>query len=493
MEDKNKKRLRKAEESVVYGRVPPQNAEAEKAVIGQLLSGSSRITEVLEILTDETRFYKDAYQRIFKAICSAHAKGMKIDQVTIMTELMRTEELELVGGPFFLAKITENLALDYTIMNHCLAILEAYKRREAIRIGGELITQAYEPGDEVDTMLHETEQELLKVVVAGDSSDSVEAKDLIVSFNERLHKAKESKSEVTGINTGYHSMNALTSGWQGGNLIILAGRPSQGKTALALNFAMNCTFDQKPVGIFSLEMGKDELMNRLAASVAMVDLGNIYKGQTTADDDARLSEGLERIIRMPIHIDDTFSVSITQLRSRAKKMHRRYGIGMLFVDYLQLMNGTGKKGNREQEISEISRGLKGIAKELDIPVMALSQMSRDVEKRTDKEPQLSDLRESGAIEQDADIVMFVYHPTTADGVTKNAVKFAKNRNGALGICDDCTFFPKLQKWLNPSEANTYLGRDIFKPFAGMGSPDQRIEPKQKITDYGTSDDDDLPF
>ncbi|KAA5532682.1 replicative DNA helicase [Taibaiella lutea] len=468
----------------MYGKIPPQNKEAESAVLSQLINGSGRLIEVMEILKSGECFYLDAHQRIYDAILTMNGKGQKVDLVGVTTELSNSGNLELIGGGYFLTKLSDKTVFDHTILSHAEDILECYKRRESIKVAGELMALSYENGESLNDIVHAADQELIRIISEGDISEAKPIRDLIIPFMENLQAAKENKKDITGVNTGYSWLNDKTGGWQNTDLIILAARPSVGKTAFALNLALNATVgeDPVPVAIFSLEMGADQLMKRVVSALSLIELEKITKGQLSDIETSHIDQTLNIIASKNIHIDETFGVSITQLRARAKRLKRKHNIGLLIIDYLQLMAGETKGGNREQEISKISRGLKGIAKELDIPVIALSQMSRDVEKRSDKEPMLSDLRESGAIEQDADIVMFIHHPKDAEsGQIKNVIKIAKHRNGSLGDMEECKFFGNIQKWMNPSEANAYMGRNTtFKPFAGMptSSPDERIEGKK---------------
>lgn len=486
METSNERRKRIDVTNTQYGKLPPQNIQAEEAILGQLLNGSGRIVEVAEILPDADRFYKDDNQRIYAAILACHQKSQGIDPIVVITELTARNDLEMAGGAYAIFQKSEKIAMDHTLLAHAHAISEAYKRRCAIKTAGELLNKAYDPSEEIDSILHQAENELLNTLSEGDTSECYELRDCAVEFLDNLHNAQSNKQEVTGINTGYGYLNSITSGWQNGELIILAARPAVGKTAFALNLALNPAFyySTDPVGLFSLEMSKKQLMQRLVSNVSMIELTKIKRGELEEIELNHVTSSLDRLIKAPIVIEDTFSLNILQLRARAKRMKRKFGIKLLIVDYLQLMAGTSKSGNREQEISQISRGLKGIAKELDIPVIALSQLSRAVETRggdKGKVPQLSDLRESGAIEQDADIVMFIYNGEDADtGEVTNFVSIAKNRQGETGLMEKCKFFAQIQKWMNPADSDAYEGKTGYKAHA-ITNPDFQHESSKSLS------------
>lgn len=494
----NRPKERVLDSSVLYGKIPPQNKEAEKAVLSQLLMGSNRLDELKEILPDADRFYVDNHQRIYNAILKVSDRGGKVDAITVCEYLSSVDELEMVGGPHGVVSLTMDFGfmrgIGDAFLDHAMIISDCFKRRKAIELGGEMVTKSYETRDSIDEIVHSAEKGLLEILSEGDVSKSKTFRDLVIPFNEHLHAAKANKREVTGIDTGYDRLNEMTSGWQDTDLIILAARPSGGKTAFALNLAMNgVNSDGKPIAIFSLEMNDLTLFQRVVSAVTAIDLERIRNGKVSDIELAHINQTMDRIIQMPIHIEEEFVVNINQLRARAKRLKRNQGVGMIIVDYLQLMAGDKSGGNREQEISKISRGLKGIAKELKIPVIALSQMSRGIETRTDKEPQLADLRESGAIEQDADVVIFIYHelePNSGDPV--NCLKIAKNRNGKVGYVKELRFFPNIQRWMNPDDAKAYAGQTEYKPFSGIvPHADERIEGKKQIQLLG--DDEDAPF
>lgn len=481
---------------IAYGKIPPHNKEAEKAVLGQILINSSMLTEVMEILPSPDWFYIQPHKLVYEAVLSAHKKGFSIDAVVVVSELKAMDKLEIAGGPYEIMQLTNEFAYYQSILDHAKLIAECYKRRESIRISGELMALSYDETEDINETIHSSEKSLVEILSVGDVSNALSLKDCIIPFNEALDKAMQSDGQITGVDTGFGYLNKLTNGWQPGDLIILAARPSVGKTAFSLNLALNASMfarEPKSVAIFSLEMQKIKLMNRMVSSVSGIHLEKIQKGDLSEIEFKHVQSTLNTIINVPVYIDDTFSLSITQLKGRVKRLKREKNIGLLIVDYLQLIKGSEKNGNREQEISSISRGLKGIGMELNIPVIALSQMSRDIEKNGGKrEPMLSDLRESGAIEQDADMVMFIYHEVDANTeLPLNIVKIAKHRNGELGKMDQCKFFPEIQKWMNPHDADAHMEKTAFKPFAGIATnPDARIEGKRILKPF---DDTNTPF
>lgn len=473
---------------------PPSNIEAEKAIIGQLINGSGRISDVVEVLPSADRFYGPDTKLIYEAILNCYRAGSQIDPIVVVTELTSMGKLETIGGPFPVLQMSKDIALDHTILRHTDSVLDCYKRRRAAELSGALIAKARDMTEDVDQIVHTTETELVNLLQEGDVSDMSDMKDLAVQFLEKFSNDRLNKSGLTGINTGYNYLNNLLSGWQKTDLIILAARPSVGKTAFALNLALNAAlyYGTDPVGIFSLEMGKMQLMNRIVSNVSMIELEKINKGTSSEMEAAHIAQTMDRIIKVPIHIDDPFSLNIHQFRARAKRMVRKYGVRFIIVDYLQLMTGDKGKQNREQEIASISRSLKGTAKELNIPILALSQMNRDVDKRGgSKKPMLSDLRESGSIEQDADIIMFIYNETDPDtGEVKNIVATQKHRNGNLGEMDECKFFGEIQRWMNPSDAAAYMGQTSYKPH---NFTDANVDVQHSPKQISFTDEDETPF
>lgn len=425
--------------NMVFGKVPPQSKELEEAVLGAILLEKQAFDVAAEFLKPEC-FYVDAHQKIFSAMCRLSQKSQPIDLLTTVEELRKTEELNYVGGPHYVTKITNSVVSAANIESHARIILQKFIQRELIRISGETINDAYEDSTDVFELLDDVDRKHTSLNMGHlQKSYSTILSAVSKSIN-RIEELKAKGSDLTGITTGFKSIDRITHGWQDTDLIILAARPSVGKTALALNFARNAGI---PVAFFSMEMGEQQLTNRLLSAESEVWLEKISTGKMEDYEMKQLySKGVDPLSKMKIFIDDSPGLTLLEIKSKARNLKRKEGIGLIIIDYLQLMSGQDNKGNREREISTISRGLKTLAKELKIPIIALSQLSRKTEERKGdgKIPQLSDLRESGAIEQDADMVMFLYRPEYYD-ITANEmgesnkgetyVKIAKHRNGSL--------------------------------------------------------------
>jgi len=425
---------------MVYGKVPPQAKDLEEAVIGAIMLDKSAFDIAMETLKPEC-FYVEAHQRIYKSMISLQQKGQPIDMLTVVEELRKLEELDIVGGPYFVLKLTNNVVSGAHIEAHSRIILQKFIQRELIRISGEIMNDAYEDSTDAFDLLDSAESMIGQVAENAIQSDYKDLNEGVPEFVTRIEFLKEQESPVTGVPTGFRELDRVTCGWQPTDLIIIAARPSVGKTAFALNLAVNAAMSEvrkTPVGFFSLEMSMQQLLGRVVSMDSGIHMSKISSGKVDNITELRLSA--ERAGSMRIYCDDTASLSMMQLRGKARRMVKKHKVGLIIIDYLQLMTGdAGRGGNREQEISGISRGLKKLAKEIKVPVIALSQLSRDVEKRANKEPVLSDLRESGAIEQDADLVGFLYRPSEED-MNKDAdlrdtgsLKIAKNRHGELKI------------------------------------------------------------
>lgn len=433
--------------NVMYGKIPPQAKELEEAVLGAIMLEKDKLSDVLEVLPSPDCFYVDAHQRIFAAIKRLPEKGQVVDLLTVTEELRRTDELELIGGPYFLTKLTMSVVTSAHVIAHARIVMEKYIQRELIRICSEMVSSAYEDKTDVFELMDKAETDLFEISNNFLRKNYSSMQDILVETIEQVAKARNEKDDVTGVPSGFPSLDAITGGWQPSDLIILAARPAVGKTAFALNLAMNAAMDpHKPrgVAIFSLEMGNTQIVKRMLSCTTQVRLENISRGRMEDYEFTQLTQRMEPLAKAPIFIDDQAGLNIFELRAKCRRLKTKNDIGMIIIDYLQLMQGSDKAGNREQEISKISRELKMLAKELQVPVLALSQLSRAVETRggdKGKIPQLSDLRESGAIEQDADMVMFIYRPeyygisnddTTGqpfDGETH--INIAKHRNGRL--------------------------------------------------------------
>ncbi|MEO6812781.1 MAG: replicative DNA helicase [Ginsengibacter sp.] len=430
-----------------FGKVPPQAKELEEAVLGAVMLEKNAFDVVVEILKPEC-FYVEAHQRIFRTMQGLQQKNSPIDLLTVVEELKFREELDLVGGPFYITKLTNSVVSSANIEIHARIILQKFIQRELIKISSEIIGDAYEDSTDVFELLDMAESKLFEITNNHLKRDYASIDTVLVKTIQRIEDLRTRQDEITGVPSGYESLDRITYGWQAGDLIVLAARPSVGKTAFALNLARNAALHPtKPtaVGFFSLEMSASQLVQRILSAESEIWLEKIARGRLEEHEMKQLyKKGIDKLASAPIHIDDTAALNIFELRAKCRRLKNKHNVGLIIIDYLQLMSGTGenRNGNREQEISRISRDLKGLAKELQIPIIALSQLSREVEKRKEgnKMPQLSDLRESGAIEQDADMVMFLYRPEYHDIHTNEMgesnkgdtdVRIAKHRNGQL--------------------------------------------------------------
>ena len=394
-------------------------------------------------------FYVDAHQRIFRAFQSLAEKSMPIDILTVVEELKIKEELEIVGGPYVVTKLTNAVVSVANIEAHSRIVLQKFVQRELIRISGEIIGDAYEDSTDVFDLMDDAEDKIFKITNNFLKTDFKEMSNALAQTINRIDELRKRTEDISGVPSGFASLDRITYGWQPTDLIILAARPSVGKTAFALNLARNAAMHPtRPtaVGFFSLEMSASQLVQRILSAESEIMMEKIARGKLEEHEYQQLHKrGIARLERAPIYIDDTAALNIFEFRAKARRLVNKHHVGLILIDYLQLMSGSSdnKNGNREQEISTISRNLKGLAKELNVPIIALSQLSRAVETRKEsKMPQLSDLRESGAIEQDADMVMFIYRPEYYENMSnengestrgETHIKIAKHRNGALDI------------------------------------------------------------
>ena len=444
------RRKKEADKDVFfYGKIPPQAKEIENAVLGTILLIPGAIEEANELLRPEC-FYVEAHQRIYRCMQVMSTSSQPIDILTVTEALKKTEELEMVGGAYYVTQLTNFVTGSSHLQNHCRILYEKYIKREIIHLGSTLVSSAYEDSSDAFELVELLEQSVQ--TVAQNNGATIKPLDaLLVERFRHLHTLSQQDQRITGVPSGFTELDQRTHGWQPGNLIILAARPGVGKTALALNLARNAAkiqLGKRPpvkVGFFSLEMSMGELVDRVMSAESEVWMDKLQTGRLDEQDMKQVySRGIQPLSQLGIYLDDTPGLNIYQLRSKARLLKRKHDVGLLIVDYLQLMSGTGenRNSNREQEISTISRNLKLLAKELQIPIIALSQLSRELEKRRGEknQPRLSDLRESGAIEQDADVVMFLYRPEYYDvevnesgesthGLTE--VTLAKNRHGKL--------------------------------------------------------------
>ena len=425
------------------GRMPPQAVEVEQAVLGAMMLEQRAIVRAIEIL-DESCFYHASHSRIFAAMIDLFEQGTAVDQLTLTEELKRRNQLDDVGGVVYLAKLGAEVATTANIDFHARIVLEKALSRKLIETASGVIERAYAADEDVQTLIDKAEQELFSLSEnqLGDGFEPLEK--VMGETFEHLERVHAGAGTVLGVDTGFADLNDQMSGFQKGDLIILAARPSVGKTAFALTLARNAAVDAGiGMAIFSLEMSKLQLAQRLLSIETKVDLHKLRTGRLRDEDWMHLTHNIDRLARAPIYIDDTPGISVLEARAKARRLQREHGVGMVVIDYLQLMSGHMRTQSREQEISHISRGLKAMAKELDVPVLALSQLSRAVESRTDRRPQLSDLRESGSLEQDADVVMFIYRPEmyglkSPDGESLEGLAqiiIGKQRNGPVGSVD----------------------------------------------------------
>ncbi|MBK8711004.1 MAG: replicative DNA helicase [Niastella sp.] len=473
--------------TMVFGKIPPQAKELEEAILGAIMLEKSAFDTVVEILKPEC-FYVDANQRIFKAMQGLAIKSMPIDLLTVVEELKFREELDIVGGPFYITRLTNSVVSSANIDAHSRIVLQKFIQRELIRISGEIIGDAYEDSIDVFDMLDEAESKLFEITNNHLRKNFDDIDTVLVKTIQRIEDMRNRQDDITGVPTGFASLDRVTYGWQSTDLIILAARPSVGKTAFALNLARNAALHPtKPtaVGFFSLEMSSSQLVQRILSAESEIMLEKISRGKLEEHEMQQLNrKGINRLSKAPIFIDDTAALNIFELRAKCRRLKNKHNVGLIVIDYLQLMSGSGdRNSNREQEISKISRDLKSLAKELQVPIIALSQLSREVEKRKEgnKVPQLSDLRESGAIEQDADMVMFLYRPDYYD-ITQNEmgettkgdvyVKIAKHRNGSLENIKMRALL-HIQKFVDdepegPGGSGPYAGEGNWKPINTSG-------------------------
>src|SRR5215204_617758 len=432
--------------TMIYGKVPPQAKDLEEAVLGAIMLEKKAFDAVVEILKPEC-FYVDAHQRIYRAMQGLANKSQPIDILTVVEELRTREELDLVGGPYYVTKLTNAVVSSANIEAHSRIVLQKFIQRELIRISGEIISDAYEDSTDVFDLLDQAESKIYEVTSNHLKNNYESIDSVLVKTIQRIEDLRHKNEDITGVPSGFPSLDRITYGWQNTDLIILAARPAVGKTAFALNLARSAALHptkSTPVALFSLEMSAGQLVQRILAAESEIHLEKISRGKMEEHEMKQLyAKGIQRLAQAPIYIDDTAALNIFELRAKCRRLKNTGNVGLIIIDYLQLMSGIGdRNSNREQEISTISRSLKGLAKELQVPIIALSQLSREVEKRKEgnKMPQLSDLRESGAIEQDADMVMFLYRPEYYD-ITANEmgesnkgethIRIAKHRNGAL--------------------------------------------------------------
>jgi len=445
-------------------KLPPHSIEAEQSLIGGLLIDNAAWDRIGDVVR-ETDFYRDDHRRIFRHIGKLIQMGRPADVVTVYESIEASNEVDQTGGLGYLGEIANATPSAANIRRYAEIVRERAILRQLVTVGDEIAGNALNPaGRDVKQLLDDAEQRIFQIAEAGNRSNNgfVAIQPLLGEVVERMETllARDSQSDITGVATGFADLDRMTSGLQPGDMIVVAGRPSMGKTAFALNIAEHVGVELRlPVAIFSLEMSGPQLATRFLSSVGRIDQSKLRTGRLTDDEWDRMTVALGKLHEAPIHIDETGAINSTDLRARARRLHRQFGkLGLIIIDYLQLMSSNRMGENRATEISEISRSIKALAKELQVPIIALSQLSRKVEERTDKRPLMSDLRESGAIEQDADIILMMYReeyykPDTQDkGIAE--VIIGKHRNGPTGTVK-LTFLGEYTKFVNAATPGSY--------------------------------------
>lgn len=417
-------------------KVLPHNDEAERSVLGAIIIDKNAIIHVSEILRPED-FYADMHEILYKAMLTLYEDRQPIDLLTLTSQLKKTKELKRIDSAY-ITELVEQVPTAANVMIYANLVKENATKRQLIRSGVEVAEMGYEEGNEVRDILDKAESSIFSISQGHIKRGFIAIKDTLTESFDRIDELQKGGAGMRGIQTGFTDLDGLLSGFQKSNLIILAARPGQGKTALVLNMAQNIAVKQKKaVGIFSLEMSKEELVDRLLVGQADVDAWRLKTGRLSEDDFTKISDAMGQLGESPIFIDDTPGLSLTEMRSKARRLQMEHDLSLLIVDYLQLVDAGKKVESRVQEVSIISKTLKNLARELNIPVLAASQLSRAVENRGEKKPQLSDLRESGSIEQDADVAMFIYRPDSevVSPMIPTKILVAKHRNGATGEID----------------------------------------------------------
>lgn len=438
---------------MIEERVPPQNIEAEQAVLGAMLIDKEAIAKATEVLSADD-FYREAHRVIFSAMLELYNKNEAVDMVTVTEILKRDNKLEDIGGIAYITSLANVVLTAANVKYHAEIVAEKSVLRQLVRVSTEIAAMGYEGNEDVGTLLDTAESRILEISNRKKKNDFTAINDILMDSVQSIESLLQNKGGLTGLPAGFADLDKLTSGLHPSDFIILAARPSMGKTALALNIVQNVALrahkviggEPRSVAFFSLEMSKEQLVNRMLCAEAGIDSQRLRVGEMHDEDWTHLWDACDTMSRAKIYIDDTAGITAMDMRSRARRLKAEHGLDLIVVDYLQLMQGSGKRnnsGDRQQEVSEISRSLKALARELDVPVLALSQLSRSVESRQVKRPMLSDLRESGSLEQDADIVAFLYREDYYNPETENKhteLIIAKHRNGPVDTVN--LFFQK---------------------------------------------------
>ncbi len=437
---------------LMQDRVPPQNIEAEQAVLGAIFLENSALVTASESLIPED-FYRSSHQKIFNVMLNLGDAGKPVDLITVTEELAAMKELEDVGGVSYLSDLAASVPTAANIEYYAKIVEEKSLLRRLIRTATTIASDGYSREDEVDALLNEAEKNIMEVAQRQNAGAFHNIKDVLVRTYDNIEEIANRVGDITGIPTGFTDLDHMTAGFQRNDLIIVAARPSVGKTAFALNIAQNvATKAGENVAIFSLEMGAEQLVMRMLCAEGNINAQNLRTGSLTEDDWRKLTMAMGSLSNSGVFIDDTPGIRVGDIRAKCRRLKQEHGLGMILIDYLQLIQGNGRSGeNRQQEVSEISRSLKGLARELEVPVIALSQLSRGVEQRQDKRPMMSDIRESGSIEQDADIVAFLYRDDYYDKESENKniieIIIAKQRNGPVGTVS-LAFVKEYNKFVN---------------------------------------------
>lgn len=450
-------------------KLPPQDIEAEKSLLGSLMLDKEAITKVADILHSED-FYKRNHQYIYQVVEDLFSRGEPIDLISVSSKLKERNQLENVGGTAYLTELINTVPTASHVMTYAKIVQKKRILRDLITAGTEISLMGYEEENESDDLLDSAERRIFSITQKNLTQSFLPIKPFLEEAFDRIERISKQKGALRGISTGFNGLDSILSGLQNSDLVILAARPSMGKSSLALDIAKNVALkEKKPVGIFSLEMSKDQLIDRLISSESNIDSWKLRQGMLSTEGDQNdfvcIQHALGTLSEAPIFIDDASSCSVLQMRAMARRLQASHGLGLIIVDYLQLIEPSNKIINSVQQITEISRQLKGLARELNIPVLALSQLSRAVEQRTPKIPRLSDLRDSGSIEQDADVVMFIYREdvyqeeSPRKGVAD--IIIAKHRNGPIGRVE--LFFDKQRACFR----NIETGRDAFEGDIGF--------------------------
>ena len=417
-------------------RTLPHNLEAERSVLGAIIVHNDAFNVAAELI-DSKDFFRDAHGHVFDTMVGLNERGQAIDLVTLKDELIRSGHLEKVGGAAYIAALADGVPRSTNVEHYARIVKERATLRNLIGSANRIVGMAYKAEQDADTLLDQAEQEIFAIAEDRIHTGFVPLKDLVADGFTTIEKLQEQKGLVTGVPSGFSDIDKLTSGFQSADLVLVAGRPSMGKTSFVLNIAQYVGLKtDRSVGFFSLEMSKEQLFVRMLTAEAEIDAQRFRGGYLTEQDYEKISTVLGRLSEAKVFIDDSFGMGVLEMRAKARRLKAEHGLDLLVVDYLQLMQGRGRFDNRTQELAAISRSLKALAKELDVPVIALSQLSRAPESRSDRRPQLSDLRESGALEQDADLVMFIFREEHYDPTPENEnlaeLIIGKQRNGPTG-------------------------------------------------------------